>query len=68
MDAGRRHWQAGPDGLADMSTAWSNFAKTGNPNGDGVPNWPGWTASAENVMVFDYVPSLVAPQQRWGYR
>jgi len=23
-----------------MVTAWTNFAKTGNPNGDGIPNWP----------------------------
>jgi len=23
-----------------MVKAWTNFAKTGNPNGNGVPNWP----------------------------
>lgn len=23
-----------------MVAAWTNFAKTGSPNGDGVPNWP----------------------------
>lgn len=23
-----------------MMSAWTNFAKTGNPNGVGVPNWP----------------------------
>jgi para-nitrobenzyl esterase len=23
-----------------MVTAWTNFAKTGNPNGEGVPSWP----------------------------
>jgi para-nitrobenzyl esterase len=27
--------------LADlMETYWTNFAKTGNPNGTGAPNWP----------------------------
>lgn len=23
-----------------MQTCWTNFAKSGNPNGSGVPNWP----------------------------
>lgn len=29
------------EALTDMMVAaWTNFAKTGNPNGDSVPNWP----------------------------
>lgn len=31
-------------------TAWTNFAKTGNPNGDGVPNWPEY--GGQNWMHF----------------
>ena len=43
--------------LADiMSTAWANFARTGNPNGEGVPEWPQWTANERAVMVFDADP------------
>jgi para-nitrobenzyl esterase len=32
---------------------WTNFAKTGNPNGAGVPNWQAWTNGAEPYMEFD---------------
>ena len=35
---------------------WANFAKTGNPNGPGLPRWPAFTERAQKVMVFDAVP------------
>lgn len=36
-----------------MSAYWTNFAKTGNPNGPGLPEWPAFSASSQQVMYFD---------------
>ncbi len=36
-----------------MMSYWTNFAKTGDPNGAGLPDWPAFSANAERVMYFD---------------
>jgi para-nitrobenzyl esterase len=36
-----------------ISTAWVNFARTGNPNHDGLPQWPQYTAEQRATMYFD---------------
>jgi len=45
---------AGAQALADvMSAAWTNFARTGNPNGSAVPHWPAYDLPRRATMVFD---------------
>jgi para-nitrobenzyl esterase len=54
--------QDGPDPealeLSDMiSSYWINFAKSGDPNGPDLPEWPAFTENDQKVMLFDAAPS-----------
>jgi para-nitrobenzyl esterase len=41
------------DGLSvAMESYWTNFAKTGDPNGAGLPPWPRFTPGADRYMEF----------------
>jgi len=35
-----------------MNTYWANFAKTGNPNGNGLPEWPVYKPEKNKIMEF----------------
>jgi para-nitrobenzyl esterase len=35
-----------------MSAYWVRFAKTGNPNGPGLPVWPAYSAASDRYMDF----------------
>ena len=35
-----------------MINYWTNFAATGDPNGKGLPEWPTYKPSEQNVMLF----------------
>jgi para-nitrobenzyl esterase len=40
-----------------ISSYWVNFAKTGDPNGPGLPKWPAFTENNQQAMVFDATAS-----------
>ena len=36
-----------------IGAAWANFARTGNPNHGGLPQWPAYTHESRAAMYFD---------------
>ncbi len=56
-----------------VATYWTNFAKHGDPNGEGVPKWPQFTDADRQVMYFKDkaypgpVPSAAALEVLDGY-
>ena len=43
-----------------------NFAKTGNPNGAGLPAWPKYDPAADPLMDFSDAGKAVAQRDPWG--
>ena len=51
LDQSPWNWTAGDRRLAgEMSSYWVNFAKSGDPNGPGVPPWPAFTNAESKVQ------------------
>jgi para-nitrobenzyl esterase len=44
-----------------IGTYWTNFAKYGNPNGEGVPDWPAFSEENPNVMYLTGPVPFVGP-------
>ncbi len=64
LDSNKNHvWQPADYKLSELiQTYWTNFAKTGDPNGPGVPKWPENTArDGYQVMHLD-VDAHAAPE------
>ncbi|MEK6476046.1 carboxylesterase family protein [Catalinimonas sp. 4WD22] len=47
-----RPWEEVDHELAtSMSSYWANFIKDGDPNGEGLPQWPTYTTPDQEVMI-----------------
>jgi para-nitrobenzyl esterase len=51
----------------ETNTYWANFAKTGNPNGAGLPDWPRYHKSDDMLMDFSQ-SGPVAKADPWKQR
>lgn len=59
LDPDRPDAMASDAGISDMMAAyWTNFAKFGDPNGKGLPEWPAFEPGLFNVMYFQQQPRL----------
>jgi para-nitrobenzyl esterase len=60
-----------PEALAlakQISGAWVSFARTGNPNHAGLPDWPAYTAERRATMFFDVPCSVRDAPEAEGLR
>lgn len=59
-------WQPEDHKVSDLIRSyWTNFAKTGDPNGAGLPKWPAYQAEGNEVMHLD-VDAEAQPETNRG--
>ena len=52
-----RPWESVDHELARIiSRYWANFISTGNPNGNGLPEWPAYSVTDKKIMVLGEKP------------
>ncbi len=61
-------WRPQDEKLSDqMGSYWSNFAKSGNPNAQGLPVWPAYTSDGYQVMHLSANPRASPDEHRPRY-
>ena len=57
-------WRPEDRKLSDMiSSYWTNFAKTGDPNGEGLPRWPSYGSQTEHQLLHLSAAPHAAPDE-----
>ena len=60
-------WDKVDHALSETVAAyWFNFANTGNPNGEGLPDWPAYDSAVDAVQILDAeVSNAQHPRKRF---
>jgi len=45
----------------NLADYWANFIKTGDPNGEGLPEWTPYTAEKKQVLELNYDLKMIDP-------
>jgi len=68
LDSRKLAWRPADRQVADLMVSyWTNFARTGNPNDAGVPDWPAWTSSGGRLMRINAQAKAEPEQHRDRY-
>jgi para-nitrobenzyl esterase len=68
LDSKKLAWRDSDRRVAEIVTSyWTNFAKTGNPNGPGLAEWPPYDAKGRQILRLDANPKAEPETNRARY-